>query len=209
MEDLIKFLAGKKDSSGKNYKIIDITKSVTSFEQHIKYTDLLEKRPNVIAYYKRNATNNDLFHPYIIDCPNTDMNLMILFKDKYFALIEPKELTNHLVRTLNKFLEDDALYCGVCMEHKDDINLCEKCSYILCYDCCKSIDESTTDLMKCPNCREVFGSNDSAKNGELHGTLTLKQAQKYGFENGGSFYTKDGVKFMVIPEKQMKKMNLI
>jgi hypothetical protein len=209
MDSIIQFLKEKKSPNGEKYRVIDITKSVTNFDQHIKYNEIISKKDNVIAFYRKTKNNTDLFHPYILDCPSKDMNILFLFKGKYFALTEPKKFTTKLIRIFNKFLDDDTLYCGICMEQNDDVNLCSICSYVICYKCCKKIDESTTEMMKCPHCRNAFNLNYSPKNGKLQGIITKEEAKKYGIEKGGSVYTKDGSKLLFVTEEEMKKMNLI
>jgi len=109
---------------------------------------------NTIMFYaKKNNDNSLLFSKFT----NDKNNYFLMYKDQCYFFYAPKKyiINSEFKRFLDFILEHNN-ECGICFEEYCKAVICSRCTYRVCDDCCKKIENRNINdkiIYKCPQCR--------------------------------------------------------
>ena len=144
----------------KELKVIDTSSLINDLKTYEKYTDLAEKQPKAVLYFKRNKKNEMFFR---VAGASKECNYFFLNKNNYLYAVVENTIDDNLKRRINNFLEltSEISECMICCNKTQEFITCEKCSYSFCQKCGKEMIEFDKIIelknnfkYKCPQCRQ-------------------------------------------------------
>jgi hypothetical protein len=125
------------------------TLNITSFinkNTYDKYVKTLMSKPNVVAYFKRNKSNNKLFKE--VGAPKC-YNYYFMNKDNYMFINITNNFYGNIKFCFFAFLKNGPK-CGICLSTTKHITHCKRCYFGMCNDCKKGIMKEEP---QCPKCK--------------------------------------------------------
>lgn len=147
MEDIIKHIKNK------NYKIIEITKSINVNNMKIYEKSIQVTKSKIILFFKKNRETEELFKLKKMD----NANYWFLGKGGFLILTITDIFTKCHQITLNNFINSE-FDCLICYDDKNISHTCKNCGYRICLVCMNKlkINSNIKNNIFCPHCQQIF-----------------------------------------------------